>query len=272
MARRRRRLGEGVKGPFPLPRGGGEMKKRMLAIGMLLSALLLAGCLQVPTTTGTGSPELAVKFGDSRTTVIFEVKGARALKYVWNFGDGETGETTIPKATHYYAAPGVYLVTVEGIGKGATGDGGPGPGVGSAESVVFQIEVVVDTRPAIEIIGMKITPVDPPNWYAPGTPAWPEWHYPANVPLRFQLLVEIHRQGEIEIKDAQWIITDSYGRIKKTANAQEWIWYEAMTDFFVYGCPGGATEYRVYLTVVFTDGSEWKTSQSIWACPSGGCR
>jgi hypothetical protein len=246
------------------------MKKKMMAIGILLSALLLAGCLQLPTTIG--SPELMVKFGESRATVIFEVKGARALKYLWDFGDGAKEETTVPKATHHYEAPGVYLVTVKGIGKGGTGDGGPGPGVIGGESVAFQLEAVVDTRPAIEIVGMKITPVDPPNWYAPGTPAWPEWHYPACVALRFQLLYVVHRRGELEIKEVQWIITDSWGRFMKESSAEEWIWQEAQNEFLVRGCPGGPTEYRVYLTVIFTDGSEWKTSQSIWACPSGGCR
>ena len=243
--------------------------KIFLALGIALAALALSGCLQ---STESVAPELRATFGGDRNMVVCEVGGTKAAKYVWDYGDGQTEETTLPKAVHRYAAPGQYLVSVKGYGKMNTGNGGPGPGTTDPNVLAFQLTVVVDTRPAIEIIGMKITSVDPPNWYAPGTPAWPEWHYPANVPLRFQLLVQIHRQGEIGIKDAEWIITDSYGRIKKTANAQEWIWYEAMNDFFVYGCPGGATEYRVYLTVVFTDGSEWKTSQSIWACPSGGCQ
>jgi hypothetical protein len=245
------------------------MKKKMLAIGGLLSAIFLAGCLQLPATTDL--PELMVRFGESRNTVIFEVKGARALRYLWDFGDGTKEETTVPKATHRYEAPGVYLVTVKGIGRGGTGDGGPGPGVINGEVVAFQLEAVVDTRPAIEIVGMRITPVNPPHWYAPGTPAWPNWHYPAATPLRFELLYVVNRHGEIGIKDVRWAILDAYGRFKKAASAYEWIWYEAAYEFIPHSCPARPMEYRVYLNVIFTDGSEWKTSQSIWACPSGGC-
>jgi hypothetical protein len=243
------------------------MRKKALLFVLSLSTLLLSGCFQVSEPVA----ELRATFGGDRNTVVFEVVGARAARYEWDFGDGQTMETTLPKAVHRYAVPGQYLVSVKGYGKMNTGSGGPGPGTMDPNVLAFHLTMVVDTRPAIEIVGMRVTPIDPPPWYAPGTPAWPNWHYPAATHLRFELLYVVNRQGEIGIQNVQWIITDSYGRFKKAANAFEWIWYEAMFEFIAYGCPARPTEYRVYLTVIFTDRSEWKVSQSIWACPSGGC-
>jgi hypothetical protein len=243
------------------------MKKKLLAVGIVFLSLVLGGCLS-PTQP---SPELRVTFGASRTTVVFEVIGPRAAKYVWDFGDGNSEETTLPKVVHRYSHPGEYFVVVKAYGAGNTGEGLPGPGISNPNVLAFQLETIVDTRPAIEIIGIKITPVDPPRWYAPGTPAWPEWHYPACTILRMELLSKVNRPGEVKIVNVHWVITDAYGRFGASQGGKEWVWYEAQNFFIAYGCPSGRTEYRVYVYIAFSDGSEYEIRQSIFACPPGGC-
>jgi len=243
--------------------------RRYTLLAVIAIGLVLGGCLRLESIPST--PELRISFGSSRNIVILEVVHGNALRYVWDFGDGNTAETTFPKVVHTYSLPGRYTVVVRGYGQANTGDGGPGPGVVDPDTLVFQLEAIVDTREALEIIGMEIIPIDPPSWYAPGTPAWPDWHFPSHTALRFRLLYRVNREGEVGILEVRWLITDAYGRVLKMWNAEEWIWYEAMSDFRVYGCPGVRTEYRVYCNVRLTDGSEVKLVQSIWACPPSGC-
>lgn len=245
------------------------MRRRLIGGGLIaVLAVLLSGCIPpvVPS-----EPQLVCKVVDGQT-VAFRVLGGDAVRYEWVFGDGQTASTTAPSIEHRYAAPGVYVVVVEGYGRGGQGTGAPGPAPVDTERLVFRLQAVVDTRPALEIVGIQVEPVDPPNWYAPGTPAWPDWHYPACIALRFRLLTKTNRPGEIGIVDVDWKIFNAYGQLLEDRQAIEWIWYEAMNEFVVYGCPGGPTEYRVYVAVSLSDGSVISRTQSIWACPSGGCR
>lgn len=243
--------------------------KLAILVGIVLLGVFLGGCLQPQDV----NPVLVARFlDDTRLMVQFEVVGSNAARFVWDFGDGASLETTTAQVVHRYEAGGIYVVTVEGYGRGSNGDGGPGPGASNTDVLVFRLQTVVDTRKALEVIGIEVSPVDPPNWYAPGTPAWPENHFPANVALRFRLLTKVNRPGEIGVVHVDWKVFDAYGRLLEDQQAMEWVWYEAMTEFIVYGCPGGPTEYRVYVAVELSDGSVVQLTKSIWACPSNGCR
>jgi len=252
--------------PFP---GGGMRGRALILAGIALLGLVLGGCLHPP--APAPGPELVVVYGEPRTLVHFEVVGAEATKYIWDFGDGNTQETTTPKVFHHYASADVYLVKVEGYRRGATGSGAPGPGMPGGEVLLFHLEATVDTRPAVEIAGIEIKPIDPPYWYRPGSPAWPEDHFPANVALRFKAQIKTNRPQELSVESMVWYVYDSWNRLLKSANELEWIWHEASQDFRVYGCPGGATEYRVVLVLALSDGSVVRMEKSIWACPPGGC-
>lgn len=244
------------------------MRRAAACVAVSLALLALVGCMRQEASV----PELLV-IRLTSTTYEFRVVGATASRYVWSYGDGVVEETTVPNVVHTYAGAGVYVVQVEGYGRGngGGGDGSPGAPNVPSERLIFRLSAVVDTRPALVVTGVDITPVDPPRWYAPGTPAWPAWHYPATVPLRFRLLVQENRPGEIGIVDVNWKIFNAYGQLLEDRNGHEWIWYEAMTEFVVYGCPGGKTEYRVYVAVRLTDGSVVQLVQPIYACPPSGC-
>jgi len=232
--------------------------RRMLVVGIGVLGLLLAGCLQIPEPT---SPTLLVTYSPDRLTVVLEVVGTQCDRYEWDFGDGESAETTLPKVTHRYATSGLYLVVVKGYGPGGGGTGEPGPGFSEPNALVCQLETIVDTRPAVQIYGIEIQPINPPYWYNPDV--WPRWHYPASVALRFRLIYQVHRPQEASIERIQWLITDDWGRLLEAQDSVEWIWYEADTEFIARGCPSRRTEYRAHVTILLTDGSEYKIRQTF---------
>jgi len=244
------------------------MKRYVVLLALGLVGGLLGGCLRMESV----SPELRVTFGSSRNVVILEVVGSQALRYVWDFGDGTTAETTIPKVVHTYPAEGKYLVVVYGYGQHVSGDGGPGPGIIDQDRPSFQLEALVDTRPAIKIIGIEIVPIDPPPWYVPGIVTWPEWSYPASTILKFRLLYVINRPNEVTIARIGWIITGPYGDVLETNDSIEWMWYDAIYEFQFYGCaPKGHTNYTALVTVILSDGSVVQIRQPFRACAAGGC-
>jgi len=243
-------------------------KKFFLAIGIALAALALSGCLN---TGGSVNPELRVRYGEDRHQVAFEVVGGKAVKYVWDFGDGTTEETTVGSTTHQYQELKEYLVVLKGYGKMNSGDGGPGPGVTDPERLAFELHVFVDTRPAFEIIGFKVTVVDPVPWYVPGAPAWPEWYYPCNCQLRFELLYKRNRPEEADIMEVKWLIMDaSQYSVIESAEGTEWIWYDATWEFQCTPCTGIPREYRVYVAVKLTNGDVVSFIHSIYACGPAG--
>jgi len=224
----------------------------------------LTGCTQQPT---EGEPWLTYEV--KGLIVIFRVHGPQASQYLWDFGDGQTATTTTAEVAHTYAQAGVYVVKVEGLGPGWAGQGEPGPGNPLKPVVLFSLNRTVDLRPALEIVGMRITVVDPPYWYTPG--AWPEWHYPAACLLRFEPLVRVNRPGEVGIVQVIWYVFDNYQRLVGSGTGQEWIWVEAGERFLARGCPPVKAPYRVFMAVKLTTGEIVEEKQEICACPSGGC-
>ena len=246
------------------------MRSKVALLAVPLGVLLLlGGCYQPPPSPQEN--EILVTYQEPRTLVHFEVLGPKADKYVWDFGDGEKTETTNPKTFHSYSTPGIYVVSVEGHKLGSQGSGAPGPGMPGGQALLFRLEVVVDTRPAVEINGIEIRPIDPPYWYVPGAPNWPAWSFPANVALEFRVLFKFNRREEVTVRSVSWLIVDRYQRVIKTSNESEWIWWEATSDFRTAGCPGGPADYRVILSVLLSDDTVFRVEQIIRACPPGGC-
>lgn len=59
-----------------------------------------------------GAPTIEVVAGEEFTFESYAEAGLSVLNYTWDFGDGQTEETTVPTAEHIYVKPGEYTVTL----------------------------------------------------------------------------------------------------------------------------------------------------------------
>lgn len=59
-----------------------------------------------------GSPRLDVVVGEEFKFESYADAGLSVLNYTWEFGDGQTEETTVPTVEHIYVKPGEYTVTL----------------------------------------------------------------------------------------------------------------------------------------------------------------
>ncbi len=76
-------------------------------------ALVLAACNPIPIITVNPSKVVVneeVTFDGSETMVTATPEGATAVKFEWNFGDGETA--TGKEVTHTYTRTGTFRVTL----------------------------------------------------------------------------------------------------------------------------------------------------------------
>jgi len=72
---------------------------------------------------GEGAPDASFSIEkQSETSMSIDVSAASGEQHAWDFGDGATG--TGSSASHTYSAPGLYMVTHEASGGGATSECG----------------------------------------------------------------------------------------------------------------------------------------------------
>ncbi|MCS7240964.1 MAG: PKD domain-containing protein, partial [Candidatus Bipolaricaulota bacterium] len=209
---------------------------------------------------------LTVTAREGSLAVAARVEGIRGAAYRWDWGDGAKEETSQPTAAHTYASLGVYVITVDVLDLGQGGDGGPGPGNQVVPVVKATLSAVVDLRPTIELIGIHVMVIDPPNWYDPQK--WPENCFPASCSLKLSSVLRINRPGAPQPTRAVWTIFQG-----------DTFHFQGEGDPFIFpydkfigpGCGGGRKEYRIQLVLFLSDGSILQTVKVIYACPPNGC-
>jgi PKD repeat protein len=83
--------------------------RAMALIPVIVAIQLPVAVLTTPSVVA--QPGQAVAFDASRSQAVSQ-PGESLATFAWNFGDGATLTTTTPHATHTYAHPGNYLVTL----------------------------------------------------------------------------------------------------------------------------------------------------------------
>jgi peptide/nickel transport system substrate-binding protein len=107
----------------------------IVIIAAIAGALLLTGGKTTEKVAPTASLTASASLVDEATAVVFNASaskgqnGATISYYLWNFGDGTTGNTTTPTVTHTYTGTaGLYQVVVKVVdnnGMSATSWAGP---------------------------------------------------------------------------------------------------------------------------------------------------
>lgn len=236
---------------------------RLFGLGALAATLFLGGCFRPPQEE---QGILYVTAREGSASVAARVEGIRGAAYRWDWGDGHREETSQPTAVHSYRELGVYVITVEVIDLAQGGDGGPGPGNQIVPSVKATLTATVDLRPAIELIGVHVMVLDPPNWYDPKK--WPENCFPSCCNLRLSPILRINRPGAPTPLRAVWTVFSEGSFVCQLEGDPATLPYD---KFLGPGCRGGRREYQIQLVLFLRDGSVLETVKVIYACPPNGC-
>ncbi|MEM1684306.1 MAG: PKD domain-containing protein [Nanopusillaceae archaeon] len=212
---------------------------------MLLLALVGCG----PRLYSEPKPELRV-YILTETTVRLELVNVTGTRYIWDLGDGSLPrETSTPSLTYTYTSPSLYVVTVTVET--------PGGGWPFGESTQQTLTATVDLRPAFELKGVRVVPLDPPPWYDPTT--WGDC-FPASINLELSPIYIM--RAELTITDVHWVV---HRENQYLLSGRGIVWVLPY-DAFYCGCQG-AVRYRIGCTVTTSDGRMYTVTREIWACP-----
>jgi peptide/nickel transport system substrate-binding protein len=184
------------QGSKPLPEEapkGRPMTKIIVAVVVIIviiaaiaGALLLTGGGKTENVAPTASLTASASLVDEATAVTFDASasqgqnGATISYYLWNFGDGTTGNTTTPTVSHTYTGkPGLYQVIVTvADSNGLKGTNWASPAavqvlVSEVPAITANNITLTNTATAVEFSATQLAPPDPVN----STILWFIWDF-----------------------------------------------------------------------------------------------